>query len=174
MRQDETSLVNQAVDQARETLARSGRVLPAAYMLVTRNPQTSAPLAQPTAIGTQLEAPLSSHADYQELLVSLREEAARLAALAVVLCGEALAEIDDAGALSQRRVFFVRIEDQEGVHHLHAAIESASGGGPRLGTLMASPDASDDVDAPLLPGPCPRGTDAPPIAQLTGRAPEDD
>ena len=150
MKQDETSLVKQALEQAAHSLAHSGRVLPAAYMLVRRNPQTSALLTMPTAIGMQLEAPLSSHADYLELLATLREEAARLQAVAVALCGEAQAEIEGQDGLRSQRVFFVRIEDRHGVHHLHAEIEQSGEGALRLGELLASPDASDDVDAPLL------------------------
>lgn len=149
--QDETSLVKQALRQAAEALANTGRVLPAAYMLVRRNPQTAAPLSVPTAVGMQLESPLTSHADYVELLSTLREEAARLSAVAVALCGEAQAEIESDGGVSMKRVFFVRIEDRDGVHHMHAEIQAGPDGRSKLGTLLASPDASDDVDAPLLP-----------------------
>jgi hypothetical protein len=153
MQQDESSLVKQALAQARKELARAGRVLPAAYMLVQRNPQTGAPLMNPTAIGTQLDKPLASREEYVEFLGTLRVEANRLSAVAIALCGEAEAEIEDQGQVVARRVFFVRVEDRTGVHHLHASIEAADGaaGGVVLGTLLATPEATDDVDAPLLP-----------------------
>ncbi|HEX2678739.1 MAG TPA: hypothetical protein VHM19_18930 [Polyangiales bacterium] len=151
MEQDETALVKQALAQARKELARAGRVLPSAYMLVQRNPQTGAPLMNPTAIGTQLDKPLASREEYLEFLGTLRTEAKRLAALAVALCGEAEAEIEEAGKLLTRRVLFVRIEDRSGVHHLHASIDPVLESPPKLGELLDTPDATDDVDAPLLP-----------------------
>jgi hypothetical protein len=151
MQQDESALVKQAVAQARKELARAGRALPAAYMLVQRNPQTGAPLMNPTAIGTQLEKPLASHEEYAEFLRTLRAEAARLAAIAIALCGEAQAEIEDGDQVTARRVLFVRVEDRAGVHHLHASIEHDADGGVVLGTLQSTTDAEDDVDAPLLP-----------------------
>jgi hypothetical protein len=151
MQQDETALVKQAVAHARNELARSGRVLPAAYMLVQKNPQTGAALMNPTAIGTQLDKPLASSDEYFEFLGTIRTEARRLSALAVALCGEAEAEIEEDGRVVQRRVLFLRVEDREGVHHMHAAIDTRPDGAPALGALLATPDASDDVDAPLLP-----------------------
>lgn len=151
MQQDESSLVKQAVAQARKELARAGQVLPAAYMLVQRNPQTGAALMHPTAIGTQLDKPLASHEEYAEFLQTLRTEAARLSAIAIALCGEAQAEIDDGTQVVARRVLFVRVEDRAGVHHLHASIEVGDGGAAVLGALVTTDDAEDDVDAPLLP-----------------------
>lgn len=150
MQQDESALVKQAMAQAKKELERSGRVLPAAYMLVQRNPQTGGALVHPTAIGTQLESPFASPKEYTEFLGTLRTEAERLAALAIALCGEAEAEIEQDGRVVTRRVFFVRVEDRGGVHHLHASIE-LGGGKATLGQLLDTPGASDDVDAPLLP-----------------------
>ncbi len=151
MQQDETALVKQALSHARNELARGGRVLPAAYMLVQKNPQTGAALTNPTAIGTQLDKPLSSVEEYFEFLATIRTEARRLSAIAVALCGEAEAEIEEEDRVVQRRVLFLRVEDREGVHHMHATIETRPDGAPALGALLATSDASDDVDAPLLP-----------------------
>jgi len=145
-------LVKQAEEHARASLERTGRVLPGAYMLVRRNPQTGAPLQHPTAIGTELDEPLKSRAAYEEWLSTVRQEALRLDAFAVALAGEAQAEIEEHGRVVSRRVFFVRVEDSDGVHHMHAVIEPDAYGGLKLGTLLLTPGAADDVLAPLLPG----------------------
>jgi hypothetical protein len=150
VKQDETALVKQAVEHARAALQRAGRVLPAAYMLVTRNPQTGAALMNPTAIGTELDEPLADQAAYDEFLGTIRQEAQRLSARAVVLAGEAEAEIEEAGRVVPRRVFFARVEDQDGVHHLHALIEGAPDGTWQLGELSLTDGASDDVGGALL------------------------
>jgi hypothetical protein len=123
-------------------------------MLVLRNPQTGAMLTYPTAIGMACEKPFGSHAEYLEFLAMLRTEAMRLAAIAVALGGEAEAEIegDPRGrAASRQRVFYLRIEDGDGVHHLHAELERAPGGGMKLGTLFDAGAAADDLPEPLLP-----------------------
>lgn len=125
--------------------------MPAAYMLVRIHPETGAALAEPLALGTQLEKTFASRDEYRELLGTLRAEAQRLAALAVALSGEAEAEIEDSGRASSRRVFFLRLEDREGVHHLHAEIRGDAYDGCTLGELVATNGASDDVDQPLLP-----------------------
>lgn len=151
MQQDESALVREAKQHAAASLARGGRVPMAAYMLVRRNPQTGAPLTHATALGAELPQPIASRKDYLEILGVLRAEARRLDAMAIALCGEADAEIEEHGTLALRRVFFVRIEDREGVHHLHAAIESSADGQRQLGQLLASSGAQDDVDQPLLP-----------------------
>lgn len=153
MQQDEAALVKQALAQAKAELVRSGKVLPAAYMLVQRNPQTGGALMNPTAIGTQRENAFSSPEEYEEFLQMLRAEARRLAALAVALCGEAEAEIEQDGRIVTRRVFFVRIEDRNGVHHLHARIAAGAERSAMLGELLDTPGASDDVSEPLLPPP---------------------
>jgi hypothetical protein len=154
MKQDESALVHEAVRHASEQLSRSGQLFPAAYMLVRRNPQTGAPLTHPTAIGMACEKPFTSHDDYLEFLALLRTEATRLEAIAVALGGEAEAEIegDPRGrAAARERVFYLRIEDGAGVHHLHAAIERTAGGGMKLGTLFDAGAAADDLPEPLLP-----------------------
>jgi hypothetical protein len=151
MQHDERALVKQAYDQAKQDLAHKGRVHPAAYMLVQRNPQTSAKLANPTAIGTQPDEPFTSQAEYDEFLAVLREEAKRLDALAVAFCAEALAEVEDKGAISRRRVVMIRIEDKDGIGHLHALVEGDALSGPRLGQLVTSREEVDDPTPPLLP-----------------------
>ncbi len=151
MQQDESALVKEAKQHAAASLDHSGRVPLAAYMLVRRNPQTGAPLTHATALGAELPQPIASRKDYLEILALLRAEARRLDAMAIALCGEAEAEIEERGQLALRRVFFVRIEDRDGVHHLHAAIDSAADGQRRIGQLLASSGAEDDVDQPLLP-----------------------
>jgi hypothetical protein len=152
MQQDETALVREAVRQASERLNRGERLLPAAYMLVRRNPQTGALLTYPTAIGMAVEKPFKSQAEYLEFLHSLRSEAKRLQAVAVALGGEAEAEIEGGRGPSTKRVFYLRVEDSAGVHHLHAAIEMAASGGTILGTLFDAGEVPDDLPEPLLPG----------------------
>jgi len=152
MKQDESALVKQALREAREQLAQRGRIFPAAYMLVRNNPQTGAPLTYPAAIGSVRDAAFASRAEYDEFLKLLRAESARLDAVAVALSGEAEAEIESSGGhASKRRVFYVRIEDQQGVEQLHAVIEPDGQGGQRLGTLLADAGASDMLDELLLP-----------------------
>jgi hypothetical protein len=151
MKHDESALVKQAVREAREQLASSGAVLPAAYMLVTKNPQTEAPLTHPTAIGAQRDKPFESVEDYREFLATLQKEAKRLGAKAIALAGEARAEIETASGTTLRRVLYLRIEDEAGVHPLHATIDPADGGGWILGELLADPEAADDIDVRLLP-----------------------
>lgn len=145
MRQDETALVREALRQAQECLERGRPVLPAAYMLVRVNPQTGAPLTHPTAVGLTCDGPFESSEAYHEFVASVRDEARRLQASAVAISGEAEAEIEGAGQL--QRVFYMRVEDGDGVHHLHAAIED----GGKLGPLYDAGAADDDLAEPLLP-----------------------
>ena len=152
MKQDASALVKQALQDAREQLARRGKIYPAAYMLVRNNPQTGAPLTYPTAIGSVCAAPFGSRADYDAFLSTLREEIIRLAAVAVAVSGEAEAEIERAGGRTgKQRVFYVRIEDEVGVEQLHAPIEPDDQGGQRLGGLLADAGASDVLEERLLP-----------------------
>ena len=151
MKQDASALVKQALQDAREQLARRGRIYPAAYMLVRNNPQTGAPLTYPTAIGSVCEAPFGTRAEYDAFLETLRGEIARLGAVAVALAGEAEAEIERAGGgLGKQRVFYVRIEDEVGVEQLHAPIEPDGQGGHSLGNLLADAGASDILEQRLL------------------------
>ncbi len=152
MQQDETALVREAVRHASERLSRGERLLPAAYMLVRRNPQTGAQLTYPTAIGMAVDKPFQSQAEYLEFLSSLRTEAKRLDAIAVALGGEAEAEIEGARGPSMKRVFYLRVEDSDGVHHLHAGIDTAASGGMKLGTLFDAGEVPDDLPEPLLSG----------------------
>jgi hypothetical protein len=152
MKHDESALVKQALRDAREQLERGVRVTPGAYMLVTLNPQTGAPLTHPTAIGAQRDQPFGSRQDYREFCDTLRAEAQRLKAIAVVLSGEAEAEIETRQGAERRRVLYVRVEDDAGVHQMHAPIES-SASGASLGSLLADPEAPDEVDQRLLPTP---------------------
>jgi len=151
MRHDETALVREAVRQAEATLQRGARLLPAAYMLVRRNPQTGAPLTHPTAIGSAVDKAFTKREDYLAFVATLRVEAKRLDAIAVALGGEAQAEVEgSSGRTSLKRVFYLRVEDGDGVHYLHAPIERAPNGGEKLGTLMDSGESSDDLPEPLL------------------------
>lgn len=150
MQHDESALVREAMRHASERLARGEPLLPAAYMLVRRNPQTGATLTFPTAIGMAIEKPFENQAEYLEFLTTLRAEVKRLHAIAVALGGEAQAEIEGARGPSRKRVFYLRIEDSEGIHHLHAAIENAPSGGVKLGTLFDAGDVPDDLPEPLL------------------------
>jgi hypothetical protein len=146
MKHDESALVKQALRDAREQLARTGRVNPGAYMLVRQNPQTGAPLTHPTALGAQRDQPFATQAEYGEFLETLRVEARRLQAIAVVMAGEAQAEVETTQGSTLRRVLYVRVEDQAGVQQMHAAIESGV-----LGPLLADPDTADELEQPLLP-----------------------
>lgn len=150
MKHDESALVKQALREAREQLQARGRILPAAYMLVHNNPQTGARLTHPTALGSVREAPFATDKEFVEFLAQLRAESARLDALAVALSGEAEAEVETSSGSSKRRVWYLRIEDAQGVEQLHAAIEPDGQGGHRLGKLLADAGASDMLDAPLL------------------------
>lgn len=149
MQHDETALVREAMHQARQALSAGARILPAAYMLVRCNPQTGAPLTYPTAIGMQQDKPFESPAAYLEFLTTLRAEARRLSAVAVAISGEAEAEVE--GEARPRRVFYLRIEDAEGVHRLHAPIERTSSGEALLGSLVDAGEVPDDLPEPLLP-----------------------
>lgn len=150
MKQDESALVKQALRDAREQLQTRGRILPAAYMLVRNNPQTGAPLTHPTAIGSVCEEPLGSPEEFEAFLEQLRAEIVRLAAVAVAVAGEADAEIDGTAGQSRRRVWYLRVEDVQGVEQLHAVIEPDEEGGQRLGPLMADAGAPDMLPVPLL------------------------
>ena len=149
MQHDESALVKEALRHARETLARGQNLLPSAYMLVQCNPQTGALLTYPTAIGMACEAPFASAEAYLEFLGMLRSEAKRLRAVAVAIGGEAHAEIE--GTAAPKHVFYLRVEDAAGVHHLHAPIEHTPSGQRKLGALLDAGDAPDDVPEPLLP-----------------------
>lgn len=83
-------------------------------------------------------------------MAQLRTESVRLDAAAVALSGEAEAEIEASSGSSKRRVWYVRIEDAQGVEQLHAAIEPDDRGGHRLGKLLADAGAVDMLDTPLL------------------------
>jgi hypothetical protein len=150
MKHDESALVKQALHDAREQLRTKGRILPATYMLVTNNPQTGARLTHPTAIGAVQERAFASPEEYAEFLSALREEIGRLDALAVALAGEASAEVETHGGVERRRVFYLRIEDQEGVEQLHAPIQDDGSGHVHLGDLLADAGAEDMLEQRLL------------------------
>jgi hypothetical protein len=151
MKHDESALVKQALEDARQQLQRRGRITPGAYMLVANNPQTGAPLTYPTAIGSVRDEPFASQADYDAFLAMLRTEVVRLAALAVALTGEAQAEVETKSGVEKRRVFYLRIEDRDGVEQLHAPISTGDHGKAQLGSLLADAGAADILSAPLLP-----------------------
>jgi len=151
MKHDESALVKQALWDARDQLQRTGRILPAAYMLVANNPQTGAPLTYPTAIGSVRDEPFTSQEDYDEYLATLRAESLRLSATAVALAGEAQAEVETGQGLEARRVWYLRIEDHRGVEQMHAAIDTDEQGRLSLGTLLADAGAADILKDRLLP-----------------------
>jgi hypothetical protein len=156
MKHDESALVKQALREAREQLQARGHIFPATYLLVRNNPQTGAPLTNLTAVGSTRDAPFAKPEEFAEFLVQLRTEIARLGAVAVALSGEAEAEIEsgaggDSTPTKRSRVWYVRIEDSQGVEQLHAAIEPDGKGGQRIGKLLADAGAVDMLDSPLLP-----------------------
>jgi hypothetical protein len=150
MKHDESALVKQALHEARAQLEARGRIFPGAYLLVRNNPQTGAPLANLTALGTLRDGPFASNAEFDEFLAQLRTEITRLDAVAVAVSGEAEAEIESTSGRSTRRVWVLRMEDSQGVEQLHAAIEPDGQGGHRLGKLLADAGAVDMLGAPLL------------------------
>lgn len=150
MKHDESALVKQALQDAREQLQRKGKILPAAYMLVSNNPQTGAPLTYPTAIGSVRDEPFKSQDEYEAFIAMLRGEVARLGAVAVALTGEAKAEIETSRGVEMRRVFYVRMEDLDGVEQLHAPIDGDANGHAQLGKLLADAGASDVLSERLL------------------------
>lgn len=150
MKHDESALVKQALRDAREQLANNERLLPTAYMLVRNNPQTGAPLTNPTALAWQRDEPFASREEYDEFLAQLRAEITRLAALAVAIGGEAQAEVESGGKMITRRVFMLRVEDRDGVEQLHAPIEADDHGELRIGTLLADAGAEDILDHRLF------------------------
>lgn len=156
MRHDEQSLIKEALAQAQSELSRFGRVRPGAFMLVRNNPQTGARLTYPTGIGTVLEEmPVTGEA-LDAFIDGVRAEALRLDAMAVALSAEAEAELERDGQLERKRVLLIRMEDQDGLHILHAPIDARLDGGLGLGELMASEapdDLHDELGAPLLPRP---------------------
>jgi hypothetical protein len=136
MQHDEQSLVREAHAAAKQQVETTGHVLPAAYLLTRVNPQTGAELTYPTAIASVFETPLQSQDDMQALVQSIKDEAKRLRALAVVFCAEAEVQLDDAGR-DLRRVAMLRVEDQGGVQLVHAEIVAGETGFS-LGPLMTT------------------------------------
>lgn len=136
MRHDEQSLVHEAHSTAKQQVETHGHVLPAAYLLTSINPQTGAALTYPTALASVFETPLTSQEDMQALVQSIKDEAKRLSALAVVFCAEAEVQLDDAGR-DLRRVAMLRVEDPDGVELMHAEIIPGETG-YSLGPLMAT------------------------------------
>jgi hypothetical protein len=152
MKHDEESLIKEALAQAKTELSRFGRVRPGAFMLVQNNPQTGARLTHPTGLGTVLEeTPVTGEA-LDTFIAGVRTEAARLDALAVALSAEAEAELERNGKVEMKRVLLIRMEDQDGVHILHAPIDAQLDGGLGLGELMASEGSEglDELGEPLL------------------------
>jgi hypothetical protein len=155
MKHDEESLIKEALAQAKTELSRFGRVRPGAFLLVQNNPQTGARLTHPTGLGTMLEETPITGEVLDAFIAGVRSEAARLDALAVALSAEAEAELERNGKVEKKRVLLIRMEDQDGVHILHAPIDLQLDGGVGLGELMLS-DAADGIDElgePLLPRP---------------------
>jgi hypothetical protein len=153
MKHDEESLIKEALAQAQAELSRFGRVRPSAFMLVQNNPQTGVRLTHPTGIGTVLEETPITGEVLDAFIAGVREEAARLDALAVALSAEAEAELEKNGRVEKKRVLLIRMEDQDGLHILHAPIDPQLDGGLALGELMLSEgaEALDELGAPLLP-----------------------
>lgn len=146
-RHDERVVVRHAQDAAAASLRDHGAVLPGAVMLVLRDPHSEQPLSEPHAIGMMEPEPLADEEAMQSFLGGLRAEAQRLHARAVALVGEAGAEVEGGGS---RRVALIRMEDATGVQLMHAPIE-VRGGQPTLGDFVASPEAPDILEHPLLP-----------------------
>jgi len=160
MVQDERTVVRQAQNATQQSLQQHGRVLPGAVMLVQRDPATEAVLDAPTALAMSEAQPFKD-ADALELFIGgLRAEAARLDALAIAIIGEAAAEIEEAAAeieaatgsegAAPRRVALIRMEDRSGIQQLHAPIERQPSGDWRVGDFVASPEAPDILEHPIL------------------------
>jgi len=148
MEQDEATVVRHAQDAIAGSLRDYGQVLPGAVMLVRRDAETGEELPSPRAIGMIEEHPFGSEEEMELFIGGLRAEAIRLDAIAVALLGEASAEVDDDGA--PRRVALIRMEDRTGVQLMHAPIET-TGPFSKAGDFVASPEAPDILEHPLLP-----------------------
>jgi len=141
MQHDEKSLVREAHATARTQVETTGHVLPAAYLLTQINPQTGAELTFPTALASVSETAIGTQKELDEFVGSIREEARRLKALAVVFCAEAEVQLDESGR-DVRRVAMLRVEDRDGVQMMHAEIVPGETG-HSLGSLM-----NTNLDAP--------------------------
>ncbi|MDD9943730.1 MAG: hypothetical protein OXU20_21995 [Myxococcales bacterium] len=149
MKQDERSVVREAQRHAQQDLLHEGFIRPAVFMLVRCNPQTGAPMSRPAAIGHVLDGS-SEDGEHTAWLDAIRSEAKRLGALAVALCVEAEAEVDDGQSL---RVAMIHVEDEHGLEVLHAPIDR-TGVGARIGTFvaLAGAEASEATGIPALLG----------------------
>jgi len=148
MAQDERTVIRHAQDAVAGSLRDYGQVLPGAVMLVGRDPETGEPLSEPRAIGMLEEHAFGSEQEMELFVGGLRAEAMRLDALAVAFLGEASAEVDDDEG--PRRVALIRMEDRSGVQLMHAPIER-TGPFSKAGDFVASPEAPDILEQPLLP-----------------------
>lgn len=151
MQHDETSLVREAQQVIEEQLAHEGRVLPAAFMLIRRNPQTLGRLTHPTAVSSVRPEPFADADDARSFVTRIREEAAKLEALAVAISGEALAEIETEEGVQAQRVAWIRIDDRDGSHHLHAHIDIEPNGDIALSNYVQSQPSEDEIGEPLVP-----------------------
>ena len=148
--QDASVLVQEAQAVAQAQVEKEGRLLPGAYLLVRRNPQTGAPFTYPTAIASWAEAPFASAEDFETFVAQVRGEVERLDAMAVVLSTEAMAEVDTPEGPLPQRVVVLRLEDETGIHWMHAPIEKGVDGGDRVGMFYATPGVPDPIEKPLL------------------------
>lgn len=146
---DERVVVRHAQDAVAASLSEHGIVLPGAVMLVSLDPQDESPLPAPQAIGMMEPAPLVGEDEMVSFVGGLRAEAHRLHARAVALLGEAGAQVEGRGG-GEQRVALIRMEDATGVQLMHAPIE-VRGGVAKAGDFVASPEAPDILDHPLLP-----------------------
>jgi len=142
MAQDERAVVRQAQQAVHESLHSRGVVLPGAVMLVGRDPDSGEPLLEKRAIGMTEEQPFAGEEEFESFIGGLRAEALRLEATAIAIIGEASADIIDG---TPTRVALIRVEDEGGVDLMHAKIESG-----RVGDFLATPDAPDIIDKPIL------------------------
>lgn len=153
MEQDETTLIREAQQVIEEQLAQEGRVLPAAFMLIRRNPQTLGRLTHPTAVSSVRPEPFADADEARAFVAQIREEAAKLDARAVAISGEALAEIETEQGVQAQRVAWIRIDDRDGAHHLHAHIDIEPNGDIILSNYFQSQPSEDEIGEPLVPRP---------------------
>ncbi len=148
MEQDERTVVRQAQNVVQQSLREHGRVLPGAVILAHHDPESGEPLPAPAALAMSEDKPFEDEAAFELFVGGLRAETRRLGATAIALIGEAGAEVE--GSEGVRRVALIRMEDRGGVQLLHAPIELQPDGGMLAGDFVASPEAPDILEHPIL------------------------
>jgi hypothetical protein len=147
MQQDAHTVVREAQRHAQTDLESQGRVRPAVFMLVTRDPETGTALPQAAAIGSIADGPDVDRADWFD---GIRAEAGRLGATVVAVCMGVEAEVEDGKRVPAA---VVHVEDEAGVELLMAPV-ARSGEELHIGAYTVLTDVDPHtvmgIDPPLL------------------------